>query len=118
AVLAGTTQTVARISDLACLAASTRGKLELNMTEESGQEDKLIARIVDEAVKNVFDQHLKPGAFKNVVEHFEAGHAVEVGDRLLPGQYTERLAAIREFPKQVAQVAAGLEPELAKGPLA
>lgn len=118
AVLAGATRTVARISDLASLTASTRGKLELNMTEESGQEDKLITRIVDEAVKNIFDQHLKPGAFKNVVEHFEAGHAVEVGDRLPPGQYAERLAAIREFPKQVAQVAAGLEPELAKGPLA
>jgi magnesium chelatase subunit I len=118
ALRAGASTTVARISDLACLAASTRGKLELNMTEEAGAEDKLIARLIDEAVKNVFDQHLKPGPFKNVVEYFEAGHALEVGDQIPGPQYVERIGAIRDFPKQVASIAAGLDAGLAGGPLA
>ncbi|MSR57406.1 MAG: magnesium chelatase [Planctomycetaceae bacterium] len=118
AVATGAKQTVARISDLAYLAASARGKLELNMTEEAGNEDKLILRIVDEAVKTIFDQHLKPGAFKNVVEYFEAGNALEIGDHVPGSESARRIAAIRDFPKQVGGVAAGLEPELAGGPYA
>jgi magnesium chelatase subunit I len=118
AVRVGLKQTVARISDLGYIAASSRGKLELNMTEEAGNEDKLIGRIVDEAIKNVFDQHLKPASFKNVVDYFEAGNAIEVGDRLPGDEYADRIGAIRDFPKQVAGVAGGLDPELAKGPFA
>lgn len=117
AVQSGASQTVARISDLAFLTASARGKLELNMTEEPGEEDKLIGRIIDEAVKNVFDQHLKPGTFKNVVDHFESGKSLETGDRVSAPQYAERINGIRDFAKQVTHIAAGLEPELAKGPL-
>ena len=30
------------------------------MTEEPGEEDGLLDRMTDEAVKNVFDQYLKP----------------------------------------------------------
>ena len=33
---------------------AARGKLELTMTEDDGHEDKLIHRIIDEAVKNIF----------------------------------------------------------------
>lgn len=118
AVLAGGSQTVARISDLACMAASSRGKLELNMTEEPGQEDKLILRIVEEAVKTVFDQHLKPGQFRNVVEFFEAGNSLETGDRLSPADYAQRIGQVRDLQKQVATIGRELEPEAASGPLA
>src|SRR5262245_37575245 len=109
---------VPRISDLAFLAASSRGKLELNMTEETGQEDKLIGRIVEEAVKNVFDQSLKPGAFKNVVEHFEAGNALETGDAMTGAELLERIAGVRDFARQVAARAREMEPDLASGPFA
>ena len=44
-----------RPSDLAFAVPSSRGKLELTMTEEEGHEDKLIGRIIDEAIKNIFD---------------------------------------------------------------
>ncbi len=107
---------VARISDLAHLAAGSRGKLELNMTEETGQEDKLIGRIAEEAVKNVFDQHFKPAAFKNVVEFFEAGHTLETGDAVSGKELLERIAPIRDFAKQAAARAHEIEPELAGGP--
>ena len=118
AIRAGSRHTVVRISDLAYLAASSRGKLELNMTEEAGQEDKLIGRIVDEAVKNVFDQTLKPGAFKNVVEFFEAGNILETGDAISGAELLERMSGIRDFAKQAAARAREMEPELAAGPFA
>ena len=117
-IRSGATQTVARISDLAHLAASSRGKLELNMTEESGQEDKLILRIVEEAIKNIFDQHFKASAFKNVVEFFEAGNKLETGDAVSGGELLERIAGIRDFSKQAAAKARELEPELSAGPCA
>jgi magnesium chelatase subunit I len=118
AALAGAKRAVARVSDLAYLAASSRGKLELNMTEESGQEDKLIGRIVEEATKNVFDQRLKAGTFRNVVEHFEGGARVQTGDRLSTAEFLESIDRIRDFRKQIANVAAGFEPDLAQGPFA
>ena len=55
---------VPRVSDLPHVAASSRGKLELTMTEDDGHEDKLIGRIADEAVKNVFAQHLDAREFR------------------------------------------------------
>lgn len=117
-VRTATAHVVPRISDLGYLAASSRGKLELNMTEEAGQEDALIVRIVGEAVKNVFDQGLKTGAFKNVVEFFEAGNTLETGDGLTGAELLERIAGIRDFSKQVSARARELEPELASGPFA
>src|SRR6185312_11837978 len=62
---------VPRVSDLAHVAASSRGKLELTMTEDDGHEDKLIGRIVDEAVKNVFAQYLDAREFRAAVDYFE-----------------------------------------------
>ncbi len=116
AALLGEPHVVARISDLAYLAASSRGKLELNMTEETGQEDWLLVRILEEAVKNVFDQHLSPKRFRNVVEHFENGETLEVGDRVTSDESLRRTEGIRGFRKQVTSIAAEWEPELAAGP--
>jgi magnesium chelatase subunit I len=109
---------VPRISDLTYLPAGSRGKLELNMTEEAGQEDKVILRLVEEAVKNVFDLHFKPGAFKNVVEFFEAGTTLETGDAVAAPELLERLAGVRDFSKQLAARGRELEPALADGPSA
>ena len=77
-------------------AASSRGKLELTMTEDDGHEDKLIRRIIDEAVKNVFALHLDVREFRPVVDYFESGQSVEVGDTL-PTQ--GRARADRQGPR-------------------
>ncbi len=118
ALRAGASHAVARISDLSSLVASSRGKLELNMTEESGQEDTLISRIIEEAVKNVFNQTLKPAAFKNVVEFFEAGNTLETDDAISGTELLQRIGGIRDFPQQVAARAREWEPTLASGPFA
>ena len=117
-ILVGEQHGVARVSDLAYLAASSRGKMELAMTEESGEEDKLLGRIVDEAVKTVFDQHFSPKQFRGVVEFFEGGKTLEVGDRVPTDEFLKRIDAIRGFRKQVEQFAAELEPDLVRGPAA
>ncbi len=114
-VLAGETRAVARISDLVFIAASARGKLELNMTEEAGEEDKLVVRILQEAVKSVFDQYCSPKQFRNVVEFFEAGSTLEVGDHVATSEFLKRIDAIRGFRKQAESIAAEIAPDLAAG---
>ena len=116
AALLGEEAVVARISDLAFLSASTRGKMELNMTEEAGEEDHLCERLTEEAVKTIFDTHFKTKQFRNVVDHFESGSTLEVGDQQTTGEFLKAVDAVRGFSKQIAQAAADLEPELSRGP--
>ncbi|MCA9056413.1 MAG: sigma 54-interacting transcriptional regulator, partial [Planctomycetaceae bacterium] len=116
ALLHGESTTVARPADLQWLAASSRGKLELSMTEETGEEDRLIHRIVDEAVKSVFDQSLSPKQFREVVEFFEAGGRLEATGQETPPEFLARLDAVKGLRKQVDKLAAEWSPELAKGP--
>eukprot|EP00913_Durusdinium_trenchii_P008939 g8405.t1 len=107
---------VARISDLAYVSASTRGKLELNMTEEAGEEDRLVTRMVDEAVKNVFDQHFQTKQFRRIVEYFEAGNSLEIGNELSTAELLERLKPLKGFADQLDSAAATLEPEVDNSP--
>ena len=118
AVLLGEEATVTRISDLAYLAASARGKMELTMTEEAGEEDRLCERLVGEAVKNLFDQRFSTKQFRNVVDYFENGQTVEVGDKLSAKELLSRVEAIKGFSRQIAEAAAELEPDLSRGPFA
>ena len=117
ALALGESQAVARVSDLGALLGSSRGKIELNMTEETGEEDKLLSRIVEEAVKTVFDQHFDPKQFRNIVEYFESGNTLEVGDRAPTADILKRIDAVREFRKQVERSARELDPQIAGTPL-
>ncbi|HEX6985334.1 MAG TPA: sigma 54-interacting transcriptional regulator, partial [Planctomycetaceae bacterium] len=115
-VIAGEECAVARVSDLAHAAAGSRGKIELTMADEPGEEDGLIARIVAEAVKNVFDQYLTTKRFRGVVEFFEGGKTLTVGDGVTTGEYLKAIGQIRGFRQEVESVAGELEPELATAP--
>ncbi len=117
ALALGEPEAVARVSDLVGLAGSSRGKIELQMTEETGEEDKLLGRIIEEAVKTVFDQHFDPKQFRNIVEYFESGNTIEVGDRVPAAQLLKRIEGVREFRKQVERAAGDLDAQLAGTPL-
>ncbi|REJ89441.1 MAG: magnesium chelatase [Planctomycetota bacterium] len=114
-ILASENPVVARPSDLGFAAASSRGKLELAMSEEAGDEDRLIERIVEEAVKTVFDEHLQTGQFDRVTEFFESGNRLKISDGESTAALLEQIDGIRGFRKQVDRIAAELEPELAAG---
>jgi magnesium chelatase subunit I len=117
ALALGEPEAVARVSDLVGLIGSSRGKIELQMTEETGEEDKLLGRIVEEAVKTIFDQHFDPKQFRNIVEYFESGNTLEVGDRVPTAQIIKRIDSVRDFRKQVERAAGELDANLAATPL-
>jgi magnesium chelatase subunit I len=102
-ILLGEKPVVPRISDLAYLAASTRGKIELTMSEDEGQEDRVIDKLLGEAVKNIFEAHFDVKHFKPLVEWFESGKTFVAGDRVASAEYVRRVNDIPVLKREVAQ---------------
>lgn len=109
---AGERWIVPRVSDLAFAAASSRGKLELTMNEEEGHEDKLIHRIIDEAVKNIFGHKFDVREFRPIVDYFESGQSVEIGDMLSAKAVLDRIAKVPGLRKRAEEIGTTLLPEL------
>ena len=112
ALVNGEAWIVPRVSDLGFAAASSRGKLELTMTEDDGHEDKLIHRIIDEAVKNIFGLHFDVREFRPIVDYFESGQSVEIGDMLPTKAVLERIAKVPGLRKRAEEIGLALLPDL------
>jgi magnesium chelatase subunit I len=112
AILNGERWVVPRVSDLLHILPSARGKLELTMSEDDGQEDTLIGRIVGEAVKNIFTYHLDPKNFRGVVQYFENGKGVEIGDGLPAKEVLARIGRVPELKGLAEDFARKVQPEL------
>jgi len=82
---------VPRVSDLAYLAASTRGKIELTLSEDDGQEEKVLAKLLGEAIKNLFEANFELKQFRGLVEWFEGGKTLLTGDRMPTADYVKKL---------------------------
>jgi magnesium chelatase subunit I len=118
ALRAGQTQTLARVGDLYWLTASSRGKVELALAEETGDEDVLLQRLIEEAVKNVFDQLLSAKRFSAVVEHFSTGASLSLPADASAAEVLQAVGKIRGFRDLLASVSKDIAPELAAGPMA
>ena len=105
ALMTGETWIVPRVSDLSHITPSSRGKLELTMSEGDGHEDKLIGRIVGEAVKNVFDARMNVKEFRAVVEFFESGSGLESGDVLPAREILTRIERVPGLKKKAEELA-------------
>ena len=104
---------IPRVSDLMhVLAEFLRGKLELTMSEDEGHEDKLIGRLVGEAVKNVFEHHFDVKDFRPAVDYFEGGKGVEVGDTLPVKEVLSRVERVPVLRKKAEEMARQLLPNL------
>ncbi|WP_437230471.1 AAA family ATPase [Planctomicrobium sp. SH661] len=110
----GKSQTVARTGDLFSLAASSRGKVELALSEDSGDEDLLLQRLVEEAIKNVFDQTLSPKRFQAVVEYFNSGNKLKISADATSQELLQAAEPIRGLRDLLKIVAGEMEPELAR----
>jgi magnesium chelatase subunit I len=82
------------------------------MAEDEANDDKLISRLIGEAVKNVFTLHFDVRELRPLVEYFESGHSVEVGDALAARAVLERIAKVPGLKKRADELAAKLLPEL------
>jgi magnesium chelatase subunit I len=94
---------VPRISDLAYLAASTRGKIELNLSDEDGQEEIVLGKLLGEAIKNVFASHFEAKQFRALLAWFEGGKTFVTGDRQPSKEYVRRLDEAPALQQEVAR---------------
>lgn len=110
----GEAAAIPRISDLLALLPSSRGKVELTLTEDDGHEDKVLTRIAAEAVKNVFDHYFEVKSLRPIVEWFESGQALAVGDRVPSREMAQRVAAIPPLRQASEELLRRVEAEGAK----
>ena len=103
---------IPRVSDLASASASARGKLELTMSEEDGHEDKLIHRIIGEATKNIFALHMDLREVRPIVDHFDSGQSIEIGDSLSTRAVLDRIAKVPGLRKKAEEFANTAIPDL------
>ncbi|MCG3180410.1 MAG: hypothetical protein BIFFINMI_02770 [Phycisphaerae bacterium] len=123
AILLGETRIVPRVTDLAFLAASCRGKIELMLADDEQAEDKLIAAMLGEAVQNVFARYADFHKLEGIVAQFQgqvrlhSGDEVSNAELLANARHVEGLAETAEQlcratggdPADEAQVASAVE---------
>jgi magnesium chelatase subunit I len=109
-------EVVPRVSDLEAIAASTSGKIELE-TLGNGSEEKVLNRLVQKAVINVFNRSFSSSELEEVVGAFQRGLKIDVAESMPSREYVRQIGEVRALQGAVgrleaarpAQVAAALE---------
>src|SRR6266571_3729035 len=89
AIRLGETDAAPRVSDLGALVASTAGKIELETLGDTS-EDKILGKLVQRAVLNVFNRSLTPAELDPVVAAFQGGLSVQVSDAMPSAEYVRQ----------------------------
>jgi magnesium chelatase subunit I len=96
AVRLGESLAVPRISDLDFLVASTAGRVEIEALDE-GREEQVLQRIQRAAVSAVFGRHFAASQFEGLVQRFDEGTMLEVGESMPSGVYVKALGEAPEI---------------------
>ncbi|MEZ5559906.1 MAG: hypothetical protein R3E86_15345 [Pseudomonadales bacterium] len=109
ALRTGESEVVPRMSDLPFILPSFQGKVEFESMEE-GQEDRITERLLNQAIKAVFDRHYDVNDLESVAAAFGGELTVETGESVPAGDYQpilEQLPGIRDVFPDRARVSAG-----------
>jgi len=87
---------VPRVSDLPSLVPSTQGKIELE-TIGDAKEDRVVDKLIQGAVLNVFNRRFSVSDFEAVLSRFERGFTAEVGETVASERYFDSSAICRRF---------------------
>jgi len=96
-----------RISDLDAVVSSTAGKIELETLGDETREEKVIEKLVQRAVVNVFNRHFSLTELAPLVERFEAGGEAQVGEGVASSIHERLLGEIPELDRAVARLNVG-----------
>ena len=100
----GETDVTPRISDLPFILPALQGKLEFEAMDE-GQEDKITQRILNAAVKAVFDRRFDVSDLEAIALAFSDGLSVEVGEAAPAGAYADIIERVDGLAEAVAGLA-------------
>ena len=108
-LLTGEKRVVPRICDLAAIAASCRGKIEMTLAEEEGAEDKLIKSITGEAVKSIFSRYADAAEYESIVEQFKGNLTFPAGDDLSADEFIANMKAVKPLVPAVQKLTREME---------
>jgi magnesium chelatase subunit I len=94
-----------RVSDLGAVVASTSGKIELETVGEAS-EDKILGKLVQRAVLNVFSRCFGAGELDEVVAAFKEGVTITVSDLMPSKEYIRQVAELRPLRAAVKKLGA------------
>jgi magnesium chelatase subunit I len=101
---------VPRITDLAFLASSTAGRVEIEALDE-GKEEQVLSRLERGAVSAVFSRHFSASQFDSVVGRFEEGGMLEVGEGIPARTYTRTIGDLPELATALKKLGLPDRPE-------
>src|SRR5919199_3989016 len=94
-----------RISDLPALISSTTGKIELESVGES-REDKVVAKLIQHAVSNVFGRYFSVNEFEDVIRSFEGGKKMEASELMPSMDYIHQASQSKSMKKALTELGA------------
>jgi magnesium chelatase subunit I len=89
-----------RVSDLSAIVASTSGKIELDAVGDV-KEERVIQKIVNSAITNVFNEYFEQKDFEQLVAGFERGLSVQVAEDMPSMEYVNQLAKVGGLSKAI-----------------
>ena len=104
----GEADVVPRVADLEALAASTQGKVEIESVDE-GRDGQVLEHLLRAAVLSVFRDRLPIEQLREVVDAFDAGEVVHVGDDLASVDEAALLESIPGLRGPVLELTGGDE---------
>lgn len=111
AIRLGEQQVVPRVSDLPAIVASTAGKIELETLGDAGAE-KIIDKLTQGAVLNVFNRYFLVQEFEDVLRGFENGLTIDVSDSMPSLEYAQQAFRIDGLKSAVQKLGAQGNPAL------
>jgi magnesium chelatase subunit I len=96
---------VPRITDLPAVVASTAGKLELE-TLGDANEEKIIEKLTQGAVVNVFNRYFLVQEFEDLMRSFENGLTIDISDDMPSIEYAQQAFRIDGLKTAVAKLGA------------
>jgi magnesium chelatase subunit I len=98
-------QVTPRVSDLASLVTSTAGKIELDSVGE-GSEEKILDKLVQRAVLNVFNRHLNIAEMQELVQSFDRGLHIEVAPDMPSLEYMAQASEVAGLSPAISRLGA------------
>ncbi len=89
-----------RVSDLSAIVASTGGKIELDAVGDV-KEERVIQKIVNSAILNVFNEYFDQKDFEQLVAGFERGLSVQVAEDMPSMEYVNQLSKVGGLSKAI-----------------
>jgi magnesium chelatase subunit I len=96
-------QVVPRVTDLPAVVASTAGKIELE-TLGDANEEKIIDKLIQGAVVNVFNRYFLVQEFNDVLRAFAEGLTLEVSDTMPSMEYAQQAFRIEGLKSAVTKL--------------